>query len=90
MYGGRWGSQPAYGAPNPNQPYYNAAAPPYSAPVGFQQTGNTFNSNEGYYGPQTELQQPANTYAPPRGAEPVYGAPPGPPPAKGQTDGVIR
>ncbi|KIN04525.1 hypothetical protein OIDMADRAFT_17553 [Oidiodendron maius Zn] len=86
MYGTGWiGGRPGYG-PNPNQPYYNPNAPPYQAPMGFQQTGNTYNSNEGYYGRDVELQQPPNVYA--RAGDPVYDAPAGPPPGKG--DGVIR
>jgi hypothetical protein len=95
---------------NSNQPYnggqaYNAnPAPPYSPPMENQQTGNTFNSNEGYYGQQNngyggyggqnngiELQPPQSVYAPPRGVngEPLYEAPQGPPPP-GKADGIIR
>lgn len=91
MYGTGWMGRPGYG-PNPNQPYYNPNAPPYQAPVGYQQTGNTYNSNEGYYAPyggaqrDVELQQPPSVYA--RAGDPVYDAPPGAPPGKG--DGVIR
>jgi hypothetical protein len=93
------GMTPMYGTGwmggNPNQPYNNASAPPYQAPgyqQGYQQSGNAFPNNEGYYapfgGPQpgVELQQPQNVYA--RGPEAEYGAPAGPPPGKG--DGVIR
>lgn len=112
MYGTGWmaGKPPAgqqSGYYNSNQPYnggqaYNHPAPPYSPPIGNQATGNTFNSNDGYYGhhnngyagnytgPQYELQPPQNVYAPARGVggENVYEAPQGPPPGKG--DGVIR
>ncbi|KAI9739850.1 MAG: hypothetical protein M1818_004906 [Claussenomyces sp. TS43310] len=73
-----------------NQPNYNPA-PPYSPPpVNQQSTGNTFNSNEGYYGQQNgiELQQPQNAYAPPRGGDPVYAPPQGPPPKAKYGDGV--
>ena len=77
-----------------NQPYNGGAAPPYEPPIGNQQTGNTFNSNEGYYGNHgyggqqsgIELQQPQNAYT--RAGDPVYEAPQGPPPGKG--DGIIR
>jgi hypothetical protein len=88
----KWGTR--------QQPYYSnqlynrgAPAPPYSPPVQNQQyTGNTLNSNEGYYGQQSgvELQPPKNTYAG-RGGDPVYEAPQGPPPNKGYGyDGIIR
>jgi hypothetical protein len=98
MYGTGWmpGHKPAGNQPG----YYNngAAAPPYSPPVDNQYTGNTFNSNEGYYGNAynngygaqqggIELQQPQHSYQP-RGGDPVYEAPQGPPPGKG--DGIIR
>jgi len=110
MYGTGWmagkppvGQQSGYY--NSNQPYnggqpYGNPAPPYSPPIGNQATGNTFNSNEGYYGNHTngyagqqsgiELQQPQNIYAPNRsiGGEPVYEAPQGPPP--GKHDHTIR
>lgn len=71
--------------------YYAPPPPPY---MGHQQTGNTFHSNEGYYGnhgnvqPQNEfeLQQPSSSYQPPvrgMGGDEVYEAPTGPPPKKG-------
>jgi hypothetical protein len=100
MYGTGWFPSygPKYGANNyyPNQPYNGGApAPPYSPPVGYQATGNTFNSNDGYYGnhgygQQTgiELQQPTSSYQPQRGGDPVYDIPAGPPPGKG--DYVVR
>ncbi|CAN8099459.1 unnamed protein product [Discula destructiva] len=67
---------------NNNQP-----PPPQYTPApaqGQQYTGQTFNSNEGYYGHHQNdvpLQQPAGSYYP-RGGEPVYEPPAGPPPAK--------
>ncbi|KAL3419110.1 hypothetical protein PVAG01_09332 [Phlyctema vagabunda] len=100
MYGTGWipGAKPQTGHYGNNQNYYgqqhyNAPAPPYSAaPVGHQQTGNTFNSNDGYYGQPHggayEMQPPQSAYHPQRGGEPVYDAPEGPPPTKG--DGIIR
>lgn len=91
-YGG--GANQQYGGGNngqyySNQPYNGGAAPPYEPPIPGQTTGNTFNSNEGYYGNnQYELQHPQSSYQPQRGGDPVYNAPSGPPPTKG--DGVIR
>jgi hypothetical protein len=85
-----------------NQPYNGGAAPPYqgqTGPIGYQQTGNTFSSNEGYYGHENaghggiELQHPQSAYQPQRGGDPVYEAPPYAPPGKGykgQPDAVIR
>lgn len=72
--------------------------------MGNQATGNTFNSDEGYYGrhndvrPQNEfeLQQPSSSYQPHRGlaGDDVYEAPNGPPPKGGYTysspDGIVR
>jgi len=48
---------------------YGQAAPPYNQnapPVYAQQTGNTFNSNDGYYGQQNgiPLQEPQHSYQP--------------------------
>lgn len=90
-YGTGWlGGKP--GVYNNQPQYYNnaqqggPAAPPYSPPPqNYQNTGNTFNSNEGYYGQQSgiELQQPNNIYQPQRGGQNVYEAPQGPPPGKG-------
>lgn len=83
-----------------NQPYNGAPAPPYSgpsngAPIPNQQTGTTFNSNDGYYGQNNggygqgvEMQPPQNAYHGQRGGEPVYEAPLGAPPTKG--DGIVR
>lgn len=48
-------------------------------------TGQTFNSNDGYYGGHNEgIAQPQNTYYPQRGmgGENVYEPPAGPPPGK--------
>lgn len=108
MYGTGWVPAPGYKPqdPNyyPNQPYNGgASAPPYSPPIGNQATGNTFNSNDGYYGQQQyghnayggqqsgiELQPPQHSYQPQtnRGGEYVYEAPLGAPPGKG--DGIVR
>ncbi|PQE15485.1 Chitin synthesis Congo red RCR protein [Rutstroemia sp. NJR-2017a WRK4] len=104
MYGTAWmAAPPPYGQQQhyPNQPYNGAHAPPMYTPPGVvpQQTGNTFNSNDGYYGHHQyqgqnngngiELQQPASAYQ--RGGENVYQPPTGPPPGKkAQGDGIIR
>jgi len=104
MYGTAWMPTPGYnkygqgqGGQNgqyyANQPYHGGApAPPYSPQVENNATGNTFNSNDGYYGhgqqSGIELQQPTNAYQPQRGGDPVYDAPAGPPPGKG--DYVVR
>jgi len=104
MYGTAWmpGSKYNYGNNGqngyyPNQPYHGGApAPPYEPPINNQNTGNTFNSNDGYYGHHgyggqqsgVELQQPSSVYQPQRGGDPVYDAPVGPPPGKG--DYVVR
>ncbi|KAK0618201.1 chitin synthesis regulation, resistance to congo red-domain-containing protein [Bombardia bombarda] len=87
------GVAPVYGtgwmAPAP--PYYPQNPPQYSAqqPVYPQQTGQKFNTNDGYYAAQTpenqegiQLQQPATTYHRGGGADDVYAPPEGPPPAK--------
>ncbi|KAM3075755.1 hypothetical protein ACMFMG_007881 [Clarireedia jacksonii] len=104
MYGTAWMAPPPYGQHGqnqqyPNQPWNGPHAPPMYSPPGVvpQQTGNTFNSNDGYYGHHQyqgqengiELQQPASAYQ--RGADNVYQAPMGPPPGKTpQGDGIIR
>lgn len=71
---------------------YAQPAPPYVAPAPqyTQATGNTYNSNEGYYGQESgvELQTPQHAYVPQRGGDAVYAAPEGPPPTK--ADGIIR
>lgn len=76
-----------------NSGYTSGPAPPpvYSPPVGQTYYGNS-NGNEGYFGGQQnsyELQQPTSAYQPPRGGDPVYSAPVGPPPGK-KGDGIIR
>ena len=110
MYGTGWmggrPNNPPYGQQAPgyyaHDPYAGGAAPPYSPPVKNNVTGNTFTSNEGYYGQQTygagpayggqqtgiELQPPQSSYQPQRGGDNVYEPPTGPPPGKG--DGIIR
>lgn len=62
---------------NPPPPQYTPSAVPN------QTTGTTFNTADGYYGHQGDvpLQPPAGSYYP-RGGEPVYEPPSGPPPAK--------
>ena len=89
--GGNKYNQNPNGYYNNNQPYNGGAAPPYSPQVENQQTGNTFNSNEGYYGHHgqgVEMQPPQNAYYPQRGGNNVYEAPAGAPPGKG--DGIVR
>lgn len=57
---------------------------PNPGPVQYNTTGQTFNSNEGYYGHHQNdvpLQQPQGSYYP-RAGENVYEPPSGPPPAK--------
>jgi len=103
MYGTGWMAKPPpyghYNYPPNNQPgtYNYAPAPPMytqNGPMPPQQTGNTFNSNDGYYGHHgqqdgIELQQPASAYT--RGGENVYQAPMGPPPGKKlEGDGIVR
>ncbi|RDW85228.1 hypothetical protein BP6252_02818 [Coleophoma cylindrospora] len=102
MYGTGWfagkpqgghyqNTQGYYGQP---QPYYGAPAPPYTpSPMGDQMTGNTFNSNEGYYGHHAggayELQPPSSAYQPQRGGDSVYEPPAGPPPDR-KGNAIIR
>lgn len=98
QYGNGQQQQPQYGNGwfgsnkfNSNaQPQYQQPPPPQYTPaqgaVPSQYTGQTFNSNEGYYGQHTNnndipLQQPTSSYYP-RGGDNVYEPPPGPPPAK--------
>jgi len=90
-YGTGW-MAPKYGhntgAYVPPPPQYSAT-PMQNYPQGHTQqpqyTGQTFNSNEGYYGGHSEgVAQPPNTYYPQRGVggEDVYEPPTGPPPGK--------
>lgn len=100
MYGTGWMAGNKYNNQNNGGYYggnqgYTAPAPAYTPQVENQATGTTFNSNEGYYGHNHggnqggfELQQPQSAYQPQRGGDPVYEAPQGPPPGKG--DGIIR
>jgi hypothetical protein len=88
-YGTGWAANHKYGQTGGDgygqQQAYNPPAPPYSPPAQHPQyTGQTFNSNEGYYGQQSgiELQQPQSAYTGPKGGDPVYAPPPGPPPSK--------
>lgn len=65
MYGTGW--VPGHANIKPNEGYNNPA-PPYSAqPVNNQQTGNTYNSNEGYYGQGVGNNQQSYGYAPNNG-----------------------
>ncbi|TWU71169.1 hypothetical protein ED733_002924 [Metarhizium rileyi] len=67
--------QPGYG--QPPQGYYNTP-PPYGQPQAPQNTGTTFNPNDGYYGHQQYgVQPPPNTYQPEGGYAPPAGPPPG-------------
>jgi len=88
-YGTGWAANHKYGQTGGDgygqQQAYNPPAPPYSPPAQHPQyTGQTFNSNGGYYGQQSgiELQQPQSAYTGPKGGDPVYAPPPGPPPSK--------
>lgn len=88
MYGTGWMGGKNNVMPHNNQGYYqngnqqNYAPPPpqYSAQQP-QHTGNTYDSNNGYYG--VNVQQPQNTYGNRGiGTDNVYAPPPGPPPSK--------
>jgi len=93
MYGGGY-NQP-YGG---NQQYGNnqyaandVQSPPVYSPPPKNQYNAPGNATQGYFGGQQsgiELQAPGNSYQPERGGNPVYAAPEGPPPGKG--DGIIR
>jgi hypothetical protein len=86
QYGNGWFGSNKY---NNNQPQYQQPPPPQytpaQGPMQNQPTGQTFNSNEGYYGHHNNndipLQQPTSSYYP-RGGDNVYEPPPGPPPVK--------
>jgi len=83
-----------YGAGNSNNyvppPPQYSATPMQNYPTNQQQqpqyTGQTFNSNEGYYGGHNEgIAPPQNAYYPQQrgvGGENVYEPPAGPPPGK--------
>lgn len=102
---GRFGNHQQQGAPQYGANYAAPPPPEYSQqpPAGYQQpykpfegqqTGTTYDSNQGYYGsgqPQAngqgpndiQLQQPTQAYYPTRGgAADDYAPPEGPPPAK--------
>ncbi|KAI9646355.1 hypothetical protein NHQ30_004345 [Ciborinia camelliae] len=92
MYGTGWMAKPPpYGHYNQAGAYHYGPPPPvYTQGQGQgipqQQTGNTFQSNDGYYGHHgegIELQQPPNAYVREggAGAGDVYQSPVGPPPA---------
>ena len=76
-----------------NQPTYNqqpAGPPGYSSPPPNQNYYGNGGANQGYFGGQqsgVELQQPTNSYQPPRGGDQVYNPPSGPPPGK---DGIVK
>lgn len=78
---GGWFGGYGAGHKNNNQP----PPPQYTpGPAQYNNTGQTFTSNEGYYGHHQNdvpLQQPAGSYYP-RAGENVYEPPAGPPPAK--------
>jgi len=95
MYGTGWMGGKHQGTAAPYAPQghqYGPPPPQYSQQaMPNQYTGNTYNSNDGYYGQQQhgygpqqnegiQLQQPAHTYA--RDADNGYAPPPGPPPSK--------
>jgi hypothetical protein len=75
---GKYGNYPPQNTYVPPPPQYSA-----NAPVPNQYTGQTYNSNVGYYGPghAEGVQPPPNSYYP-RAGEPVYQPPVGPPPGK--------
>lgn len=80
MSNGKYGAPPqGYNNemyPPPNNAGYQPPPPVYGQQP--QYTGNTFNSNEGYYGGhQNGVQYPQNTYQ-----REVYTPPAGPPPGK--------
>ncbi|KUI62070.1 Protein RCR2 [Cytospora mali] len=86
QYGGGWfGHHKGANSNNPDPHPQPPPPPQYTpAPMDNQYTGQTFNSNEGYYGHHNNdipLQQPTSSYQP-RGGAPVYEPPAGPPPAK--------
>jgi len=94
----RMGQQPFYGTGWATRPggqsapyYHNQPAPPYSATPAANDRSYYGNANNPpYYAAhqpgQYELQSPSPTYT----GNQQYAPPPGPPPTKGQSDGVIR
>jgi hypothetical protein len=88
MYGTGWLGGKHNAPYNNNQGYYNggnqqnyAPPPPQYSAAQPQNTGNTYDSNNGYYG--VNVQQPQNTYGNRGvGTDNVYEPPPGPPPSK--------
>lgn len=86
QYGNGWFGQHGKGNGNVNNNVNNPPPPQYTpaAPVGSQYTGQTFNTDEGYYGHHNNdipLQQPSSSYHP-HGGNNVYEPPAGPPPGK--------
>ncbi|KAH8905403.1 hypothetical protein BR93DRAFT_939381 [Coniochaeta sp. PMI_546] len=93
-YGTGWMAPAPKYSPNsggyvPPPPQYTSTPMQNYPPPGQQQqpqyTGQTFNSNDGYYGGHNEgVAPPPNTYYPQRGVggENVYEPPAGPPPGK--------
>jgi hypothetical protein len=92
QYSNGWFGSNKYNNNNNQQPQYQQPPPPQYTPaqgaVPNQYTGQTFSSNEGYYGQHNNnnnsdipLQQPTSSYYP-RGGDNVYEPPTGPPPAK--------
>ncbi|KAL4725998.1 hypothetical protein ACLX1H_006674 [Fusarium chlamydosporum] len=83
-YGNQGGYNQGYNQGGYNQGGYQPNNGGYNAPPAYgqqqqpQYTGNTFNSNDGYYGQQSGVQPPQGTYQRDGG----YAPPPGPPPAK--------
>ncbi|KAJ4141213.1 hypothetical protein NW768_000421 [Fusarium equiseti] len=75
-YGNQGGHNQGYNQGGYNQGY--AAPPAYGQQQQPQYTGNTFNTNDGYYGQQSGVQPPQGTYQRDGG----YAPPPGPPPGK--------
>lgn len=88
QYGNGWfghGQQAKNNVP-PQQPLQQQPPPPQYTPrpMDSQYTGQTYDTNEGYYGHHNNdipLQQPTSAYYP-RGGDNVYEPPAGPPPTK--------
>jgi len=99
MYGGGYNNQPYGGNQYGNNQYGNnqyganndTQSPPVYSPPPKNQYPAQGGANQGYFGGQQsgiELQAPGNSYQPQSGGNPVYAAPEGPPPGKG--DRIIR